>query len=91
MNNISMVDHQAEDRYNMYDFDSVELICYFERLLVILHEKELTWVGRLLHKHHTCVISALRIGTQFRRFLLQVLIEDIGWGCKYQSLNDMFL
>ncbi|KAF5777633.1 hypothetical protein HanXRQr2_Chr12g0537981 [Helianthus annuus] len=67
MNNINMVDHQAEDRYNMYEFDSVELICYFERLLVILHEKELTWVGRLLHKHHTCVISALRVSTSLKQ------------------------
>ncbi|MFS7982741.1 hypothetical protein Hanom_Chr10g00966351 [Helianthus anomalus] len=39
----------------------------FERLLVILHEKELTWVGRLLHKHHTCVISALRISTSLKQ------------------------
>ncbi|MFS7989268.1 hypothetical protein Hanom_Chr11g01044701 [Helianthus anomalus] len=63
MNNNSMVDHQAKNRYSMYEFDSIGLICYFERLLVILHEKELTWVGCLLHKHHTCVISALRINT----------------------------
>ncbi|KAJ0435643.1 hypothetical protein HanIR_Chr17g0895551 [Helianthus annuus] len=67
MNNNSMVDHQAKDRYSMYEFDSVELICYFERLLVILHEKELTWVGRLLHKHHTCVIFELRISTSLKQ------------------------
>ncbi|KAJ0601818.1 hypothetical protein HanPSC8_Chr03g0118501 [Helianthus annuus] len=34
---------------------------------------------------------SLFFSRQFLRFLLQVLIEDIGWGCKYQSLNDMFL
>ncbi|MFS7927844.1 hypothetical protein Hanom_Chr04g00313931 [Helianthus anomalus] len=66
MNINNMVDHQAEDRYSMYELDSVELICYIERLLVILHKKELTWVGRLLHKHHTCVISALRIITSLK-------------------------
>ncbi|KAK9063238.1 hypothetical protein SSX86_017108 [Deinandra increscens subsp. villosa] len=36
---------------------------YIEPVLVILHEKELTWAGRLPYKHHTCVISALSIST----------------------------
>nr|XP_043633583.1 cleavage and polyadenylation specificity factor subunit 1 [Erigeron canadensis] len=40
---------------------------YIEPVLVILHEKELTWAGRLPYKHHTCVISALSISTTLKQ------------------------
>ncbi|XP_076921796.1 cleavage and polyadenylation specificity factor subunit 1-like isoform X1 [Bidens hawaiensis] len=40
---------------------------YIEPVLVILHEKELTWAGRLPYKHHTCVISALSISTSLKQ------------------------
>lgn len=40
---------------------------YIEPVLVILHEKELTWAGRLPHKHHTCMISALSISTTLKQ------------------------
>ncbi|KAM7272599.1 hypothetical protein ACFE04_027262 [Oxalis oulophora] len=36
---------------------------YIEPVLVILHEREPTWAGRLTWKHHTCMISALSIST----------------------------
>ncbi|CAN1842644.1 Cleavage and polyadenylation specificity factor subunit 1 [Linum perenne] len=36
---------------------------YMEPAVVILHERELTWAGRLAWKHHTCVISAFSIST----------------------------
>lgn len=40
---------------------------YIEPVLVILHEKELTWAGRLPYKHHTCMISALSISTTLKQ------------------------
>ncbi|KAJ0713950.1 putative cleavage/polyadenylation specificity factor, A subunit [Helianthus annuus] len=40
---------------------------YIEPVLVILHEKELTWAGRLPYKHHTCIISALSISTTLKQ------------------------
>ncbi|KAI3735197.1 hypothetical protein L6452_14687 [Arctium lappa] len=40
---------------------------YIEPVLVILHEKELTWAGRLPYKHHTCLISALSISTTLKQ------------------------
>lgn len=36
---------------------------YIEPVMVILHERELTWAGRVSWKHHTCMISALSIST----------------------------
>ncbi|XP_025700408.1 cleavage and polyadenylation specificity factor subunit 1 isoform X2 [Arachis hypogaea] len=35
--------------------------------MVILHECELTWAGRLSWKHHTCMISALSISTTLKQ------------------------
>ncbi|KAM0027830.1 hypothetical protein Hdeb2414_s0019g00544861 [Helianthus debilis subsp. tardiflorus] len=43
---------------------------YLETVVVILHEKELTWVGRLSYKQHTCVISALSISTTLKQHQL---------------------
>lgn len=50
-----------------YKFDNIQFIGYIEPVLVILHEKELTWAGRLPHKHHTCMISALSISTTLKQ------------------------
>ncbi|KAJ0592902.1 hypothetical protein HanHA300_Chr03g0091051 [Helianthus annuus] len=50
--------------------ESFECKGYIEQVLVILHEKELTWVGRLSYKHHTCVISALSISTTLKQHQL---------------------
>ncbi|ERN13281.1 cleavage and polyadenylation specificity factor subunit 1 isoform X2 [Amborella trichopoda] len=40
---------------------------YIEPVMVILHEKELTWAGRLSWKHHTCMISAFSISTTLKQ------------------------
>ncbi|MFS7929929.1 hypothetical protein Hanom_Chr04g00338181 [Helianthus anomalus] len=53
-----------------YEFDNIEFIGYIEPVLVILHEKELTWVRRLSYKHDTCVISALSISTTLKQHQL---------------------
>ncbi|KAL6501455.1 hypothetical protein OROGR_026588 [Orobanche gracilis] len=42
-------------------------MCYIEPVLVILHEQELTWAGRVSWKHHTCMISALSISTTLKQ------------------------
>ncbi|WOL10817.1 cleavage and polyadenylation specificity factor subunit 1 isoform X1 [Canna indica] len=39
---------------------------YIEPVMVILHEKEPTWAGRVAWKHHTCMISALSISTTLK-------------------------
>ncbi|XP_022157087.1 cleavage and polyadenylation specificity factor subunit 1 [Momordica charantia] len=40
---------------------------YIEPVMVILHEQELTWAGRVSWKHHTCMISALSISTTLKQ------------------------
>ncbi|GMH19709.1 hypothetical protein Nepgr_021550 [Nepenthes gracilis] len=40
---------------------------YIEPVLVILHEREPTWAGRISWKHHTCMISALSINTAMKQ------------------------
>ncbi|KAJ4706167.1 Cleavage and polyadenylation specificity factor subunit 1 [Melia azedarach] len=40
---------------------------YIEPVMVILHERELTWAGRVMWKHHTCMISALSISTTLKQ------------------------
>ncbi|KAL8519201.1 hypothetical protein ACS0TY_010225 [Phlomoides rotata] len=40
---------------------------YIEPVMVILHEHELTWAGRVSWKHHTCMISALSINTTLKQ------------------------
>ncbi|XP_078447996.1 cleavage and polyadenylation specificity factor 160 isoform X2 [Wolffia australiana] len=40
---------------------------YIEPVMVILHEKELTWAGRLSWKRHTCMLSALSINTTLKQ------------------------
>ncbi|XP_047329252.1 cleavage and polyadenylation specificity factor subunit 1 isoform X2 [Impatiens glandulifera] len=40
---------------------------YIEPVMVVLHQQELTWTGRPLSKHHTCMISALSISTTLKQ------------------------
>ncbi|XP_057994904.1 cleavage and polyadenylation specificity factor subunit 1 isoform X2 [Hevea brasiliensis] len=40
---------------------------YIEPVVVILHERELTWAGRVSWKHHTCMIAALSISTTLKQ------------------------
>ncbi|KAK1575122.1 hypothetical protein Q3G72_002835 [Acer saccharum] len=40
---------------------------YIEPVMVILHERELTWAGRVSWKHHTCMLSALSISTTLKQ------------------------
>ncbi|XP_038999549.1 cleavage and polyadenylation specificity factor subunit 1-like isoform X2 [Hibiscus syriacus] len=40
---------------------------YIEPVMVVLHERELTWAGRVSWKHHTCMISALSISTTLKQ------------------------
>ncbi|KAL3650446.1 hypothetical protein CASFOL_006849 [Castilleja foliolosa] len=40
---------------------------YIEPVVVILHEHELTWAGRVSWKHHTCTVSALSISTTLKQ------------------------
>lgn len=40
---------------------------YIEPVLVILHEREPTWAGRISWKHHTCMLSALSINTTMKQ------------------------
>jgi cleavage and polyadenylation specificity factor subunit 1 len=40
---------------------------YIEPVLVILHEREPTWAGRIASKHHTCMISAFSISMTLKQ------------------------
>lgn len=40
---------------------------YIEPVMVILHEREPTWAGRISWKHHTCMISALSVSTTLKQ------------------------
>lgn len=45
----------------------IHFVGYIEPVIVILHERELTWAGRVSWKHHTCMISALSINTTLKQ------------------------
>ncbi|KAK4363423.1 hypothetical protein RND71_018664 [Anisodus tanguticus] len=47
--------------------DFVFLHGYIEPVMVILHELELTWAGRVSWKHHTCMVSAFSINTTLKQ------------------------
>ncbi|KAH7854835.1 hypothetical protein Vadar_018207 [Vaccinium darrowii] len=47
--------------------DFIFLHGYIEPVMVILHERELTWAGRVSWKQHTCMISALSINTTLKQ------------------------
>ncbi|CAM8965118.1 unnamed protein product [Rhodiola kirilowii] len=40
---------------------------YIEPVMVVLHEQEPTWAGRVTWKHHTCMVSALSISTSLKQ------------------------
>lgn len=40
---------------------------YIEPVMVILHERELTWAGRVSWKQNTCMVSALSISTTMKQ------------------------
>ncbi|KAL7147541.1 hypothetical protein ABFS83_06G114300 [Erythranthe nasuta] len=47
--------------------DIIFLHGYIEPVVVILHEQELTWAGRVSWKNNTCMISALSISTTLKQ------------------------
>ncbi|XP_019254544.1 PREDICTED: cleavage and polyadenylation specificity factor subunit 1 [Nicotiana attenuata] len=47
--------------------DFIFLHGYIEPVMVILHERELTWAGRISWKHHTCMVSAFSISTTLKQ------------------------
>ncbi|MCD7460769.1 hypothetical protein HAX54_044383 [Datura stramonium] len=47
--------------------DFIFLHGYIEPVIVILHERELTWAGRVSWKHHTCMVSAFSISTTLKQ------------------------
>lgn len=56
---------------------------YIEPVMVILHERELTWAGRVSWKHHTCMVSAFSISTTLKQHPLiwsaVVSCSDLGF------------
>ncbi|CAM0907795.1 unnamed protein product [Alopecurus aequalis] len=59
------IDLRALDTSHVKDFTFVH--GYIEPVLVILHEREPTWAGRIASKHHTCVISAFSISMTLKQ------------------------
>ncbi|XP_060203452.1 cleavage and polyadenylation specificity factor subunit 1 isoform X2 [Lycium barbarum] len=47
--------------------DFIFLHGYIEPVMVILHERELTWAGRVSWKHNTCTVSAFSISTTLKQ------------------------
>jgi cleavage and polyadenylation specificity factor subunit 1 len=47
--------------------DFVFLHGYTEPVVVVLHEKEPTWAGRVAVRRHTCAITALSINTTLKQ------------------------
>ncbi|XP_061353564.1 cleavage and polyadenylation specificity factor subunit 1 [Gastrolobium bilobum] len=60
-----MISLRDLDMRHVKDFTFVH--GYIEPVMVILHERELTWAGRVSWKHHTCTISALSISTTLKQ------------------------
>ncbi|KAL5061580.1 hypothetical protein RYX36_023317, partial [Vicia faba] len=60
-----MINLRDLDMRHVKDFTFVH--GYIEPVMVILHERELTWVRRVSWKHHTCTISALSISTTLKQ------------------------
>ncbi|KAJ6881036.1 cleavage and polyadenylation specificity factor subunit 1 [Populus alba x Populus x berolinensis] len=58
---------------------------YIDPVVVVLHERELTWAGRVVWKHHTCMISALSISTTLKQ---PTLIWSIGSASFALALNS---
>ncbi|WJX66694.1 hypothetical protein P8452_51226 [Trifolium repens] len=60
-----MINLRDLDMRHVKDFTFVH--GYIEPVMVILHERELTWAGRVSWKNHTCTISALSISTTLKQ------------------------
>uniref|UniRef100_A0A0D9W2W1 Cleavage/polyadenylation specificity factor A subunit C-terminal domain-containing protein n=1 Tax=Leersia perrieri TaxID=77586 RepID=A0A0D9W2W1_9ORYZ len=60
-----LIDLRALDMNHVKDFAFVH--GYIEPVLVILHGQEPTWAGRILSKHHTCMISAFSISMTLKQ------------------------
>ncbi|XP_052152739.1 probable cleavage and polyadenylation specificity factor subunit 1 isoform X2 [Oryza glaberrima] len=60
-----LIDLRALDMNHVKDFAFVH--GYIEPVLVILLEQEPTWAGRILSKHHTCMISAFSISMTLKQ------------------------
>ncbi|KQJ81990.1 hypothetical protein BRADI_5g04673v3 [Brachypodium distachyon] len=60
-----LIDLRALDTNHVKDFTFVH--GYIEPVLVILHEREPTWAGRISSKHHTCMISAFSISMTLKQ------------------------
>ncbi|KAG5013105.1 hypothetical protein JHK82_025244 [Glycine max] len=60
-----MINLRDLDMRHVKDFTFV--YGYIEPVMVILHERELTWAGRVSWTHHTCMISALSISTTLKQ------------------------
>ncbi|KAK3142943.1 hypothetical protein QOZ80_4BG0354660 [Eleusine coracana subsp. coracana] len=60
-----LIDLRVLNMNHIKDFTFVH--GYIEPVLVILHEQELTWAGRISSKHHTCMISAFSISMSLKQ------------------------
>uniref|UniRef100_A0A453AF65 RSE1/DDB1/CPSF1 first beta-propeller domain-containing protein n=1 Tax=Aegilops tauschii subsp. strangulata TaxID=200361 RepID=A0A453AF65_AEGTS len=60
-----LIDLRALETNHVKDFTFVH--GYIEPVLVILHEREPTWTGRISSKHHTCMISAFSISMTLKQ------------------------
>ncbi|KAG8083532.1 hypothetical protein GUJ93_ZPchr0015g6659, partial [Zizania palustris] len=60
-----LIDLRALDMNHVKDFAFVH--GYIEPVLVMLHEQEPTWAGRILSKHHTCTITAFSISMTLKQ------------------------
>lgn len=63
---------------------------YIEPTMVILHERELTWAGRVSWKHHTCMICALSINTTSKQHPLiwSAIVSALPKGCLFHHLRN---
>ncbi|KAL2962917.1 hypothetical protein AAZX31_17G171300 [Glycine max] len=63
---------------------------YIEPVMVILHERELTWAGRVSWKHHTCTISTISISTTLKQHpLIWLAIEAIDLKNKVDMIKKL--
>ncbi|KAL6653028.1 hypothetical protein ACP70R_011953 [Stipagrostis hirtigluma subsp. patula] len=60
-----LIDLRVLDINHIKDFIFVH--GYIEPVLVILHEREPTWAGRISSKHHTCMLSAFSISMSLKQ------------------------
>ncbi|KAA3455808.1 cleavage and polyadenylation specificity factor subunit 1 isoform X1 [Gossypium australe] len=82
-----IIDLRDLDMKHIKDFIFVH--GYIEPVMVILHERELTWAGRVSWKHHTCMISALSISTTLKQHPLIWSAADPRRPCLHIHVSDM--